>query len=194
MSHLLDKKNILSLMPDFSGELTVLKTTESTNNELLGKKTHQHIVVSEEQTHGRGRRNNVWHSPANKNIYYSLSWRFHKPPAQLQHLSIDVANIVVQVLSDYGVKNLQIKWPNDILANNKKLSGILIDSVSANKGYTDVVIGIGINVELEQEHHDQWTDINSNRNQPADRNVLVGLLSKALLNDLMSIEKGSSTA
>ena len=186
MTSLLDKANILSQMPNFTGEFTVLKTTESTNNELLGKKTHQHIVVSEEQTQGRGRRDNVWHSPANKNIYYSLSWRFQKPPAELQHLSIDVANIVVQVLSDYGVNNLQIKWPNDILANNKKLSGILIDSVSANKGYTDVVIGIGINVELEQKYHHQWTDINSNRDQPADRNVLIGLLSNALIADLSS--------
>lgn len=184
MTNLLDKEIILAHMPHFTGELTVLSTTESTNNELLGKKTHQHIVVSEEQSKGRGRRDNVWHSPANKNIYYSLSWRFQKTPAELQHLSIDVANIAMQVLSDYGVNNLQIKWPNDILVNDKKLSGILIDSSSANDGYTDVVIGIGINVELEDEYKSQWTDVNSNRSHAADRNELIARLSNALISNL----------
>ena len=148
----LDKEKILSKLSNELRSKVVLEifdTISSTNDYLLkeekSKDKDLKICIAEEQTKGRGRRGKSWISPKFKNIYLSLSSYLKKE--DLSGLSIAVAVSVSIVLRKFNVTSL-IKWPNDLLVGNKKICGILIETTKVDE-LTKVVIGIGINVNME---------------------------------------------
>ncbi len=110
------------------------------------------VCLSETQTAGRGRRGDLWHSPAAGNLYLSILWPF---PADMAHngLSIAIGISLIQVLKAEGINNLQLKWPNDILHKRKKLAGILVESRLGTKQNT--VVGIGLNFKLPPDTQNQ---------------------------------------
>lgn len=157
---------------------------DSTNNYLLNLSESflGNVCLAEYQTAGRGRRNREWQSAFGKNILMSLSWIFEKGPTAIVGLSMVVAIAILRALHEYGVQNIHLKWPNDILWNDAKLSGVLIDTRIDSVGICYVVIGIGINVERTTESATfQSMDIASILNKQPDRNKLVGLLLNHLL-------------
>ena len=174
----LDKEKILSkLSNEFRSKvvLEVFDTISSTNDYLLRKEKNKNkdikICIAEEQTKGRGRRGKSWISPKFKNIYFSLNSYLKKE--DLSGLSIAVALSVSKVLTKINVMSL-IKWPNDLLVGNKKICGILIET--AKKGeLTKVVIGIGINVNMEYSEliDQEWTSIKLEKKQSVDRNSII---------------------
>jgi len=107
------------------------------------------VIVANEQTHGKGKNDKLFLSPPNEGIYLSLI--LHCTPAVAQLLFAITAIAIVQALKTYSIP-AQIKWPNDILVNRKKVCGILIQSLSLprNKKFISV-IGLGINVHNNQE-------------------------------------------
>ncbi len=109
---------------------------------------HALACLAELQTAGRGRRGRVWHSPFARNLYLSLGWQFEGGAAALEGLSLAVGVAVVQSLESFGFTSLSLKWPNDILANRKKLAGILIEMSGDLSGRCQVVVGIGLNVAM----------------------------------------------
>ena len=174
----LDKEKILSkLSNEFRSKvvLEVFDTISSTNDYLLRKEKNKNkdikICIAEEQTKGRGRRGKSWISPKFKNIYFSLSSYLEKE--DLSGLSIAVALSVNKVLSKINVMSL-IKWPNDLLVGNKKICGILIETAKVGE-LTKVVIGIGINVNMEYSEliDQEWTSIKLEKKQSVDRNSII---------------------
>ena len=174
----LDKEKILSkLSNEFRSKvvLEVFDTISSTNDYLLRKEKNKNkdikICIAEEQTKGRGRRGKSWISPKFKNIYFSLSSYLKKE--DLSGLSIAVALSVSKVLSKINVMSL-IKWPNDLLVGNKKICGILIETAKVGE-LTKVVIGIGINVNMEYSEliDQEWTSIKLEKKQSVDRNSII---------------------
>lgn len=109
------------------------------------------VIVVEKQTSGKGTNGRVWLSPPG-NLYFSIYKKLRATQIELQHLGINVGVKVADVLLDFGVANIAIKWPNDLFLNQKKLGGILIETKnSADLGLVDVVIGIGLNLVAHDE-------------------------------------------
>ena len=174
----LDREKILSkLSNEFRSKvvLEVFDTISSTNDYLLRKEKNKNkdikICIAEEQTKGRGRRGKSWISPKFKNIYFSLNSYLKKE--DLSGLSIAVALSVSKVLTKINVMSL-IKWPNDLLVGNKKICGILIETAKVGE-LTKVVIGIGINVNMEYSEliDQEWTSIKLEKKQSVDRNSII---------------------
>ena len=174
----LDKEKILSKLSNESRSkvfLEVFDTISSTNDYLLRKEKNKNkdikICIAEEQTKGRGRRGKSWISPKFKNIYFSLNSYLKKE--DLSGLSIAVALSVSKVLTKINVMSL-IKWPNDLLVGNKKICGILIETAKVGE-LTKVVIGIGINVNMEYSEliDQEWTSIKLEKKQSVDRNSII---------------------
>ena len=131
----------------------------STNETLMQRQqqqsVHGEVVLAEVQTSGRGRLGRQWQSPFGQNIALSLGWHFAGGAAALEGLSLLVGLALTQALKDLGVQNIQLKWPNDVLVDGKKLAGILLEMRGDASGPCHVVIGLGLNVHLI---HDEVID------------------------------------
>lgn len=105
------------------------------------------VVVTENQTRGKGQMGASWVSEPGKNLTFSLLLTRLKLDLQEQFkLSAIVALAVKEALVNQGIENIAIKWPNDILADNHKVCGILIENILQAGRIEDSIIGIGLNV------------------------------------------------
>ena len=155
-------------------------------------------IFAEMQTAGRGRQGRSWISPANTNIYFSLSWHFEKSISALSGISLVISIAIVRALKKFGIlESVKIKWPNDILFENKKLGGILIESISIDSSNTSLLIGVGLNVNLSAETTDEitqpWTSLFKITGKLQDRNSLSALLLNELITILPEFEKNGLT-
>jgi len=184
-------------------QLTLLQETDSTNTAVLrlpGDHQHAHAMLAECQTGGRGRREKSWHSPAGGNIYLSLGWWFRDCQWPLSTLPLIVAIAVCRALARGGLRGHGIKWPNDILVQDKKLAGILVELQSAGSSPALAVIGVGLNVRMPSPQPGDpataidrpWTDLVSQL-LPAEvgisRNRLAAFLLDELLEALVAFER-----
>jgi len=186
---LLHEQQILDGIPKATRQLLdgilVLDTTDSTNNvvrsEIEKDSPQGFVCFAERQSTGRGRHGRQWVSPFGRNLYMSLSWHFEEGAAALEGLSLAVGVCVASVVESFGVSNVALKWPNDILLDQKKVGGVLLEMMGDPVGRCQVVVGVGINLGMtEGLAIDQpWADLNSyaqiSRNQ----------LASALLSELL---------
>lgn len=175
-------------------KLEVLTLVDSTNNYLI-KKTEapgNYAVFAEQQTAGRGQFERAWYSNFGKNIALSLLWQFSIPLNKLTGLTLAVGVAVIKALEEYGLKRIQLKWPNDIIYEGKKLAGILIESRSIKQKIQKMVIGIGLNLynpsTPSSVNDHAITSIFSLQKLPPRRNQLAGLILKNLLCTLVDFE------
>lgn len=122
----------------------------STNFEAveLGKKGAPHgtLVVAEAQSAGRGRLGRRWDSPAGKGLYFSLLLRPDLDAAQAPLTTLAAGLGLAQAIRGLGVRNLVLKWPNDLMVAKKKLGGILTEMYHSGSKVGFLVVGVGINV------------------------------------------------
>lgn len=129
-----------------------LDATPSTNDFLKALLTKQFVenfttVTAESQTSGRGQMGSVWETESGKNLTFSVLIRDSLLAIDaIFHLNVLVAVSLLEVLEQLKIPNLSIKWPNDILADNKKIAGILIENSLKSSGEILSVVGIGLNV------------------------------------------------
>ncbi|MBT8139108.1 MAG: bifunctional biotin--[acetyl-CoA-carboxylase] ligase/biotin operon repressor BirA [Gammaproteobacteria bacterium] len=167
------------------------KTIDSTNRACLRlieqagqSPTHGYVQLAEQQTGGKGRRGRRWTSPPGCNIYVSLVWRFEGGASSLSGLSLAVGLAIVTALERQGYAGLQLKWPNDILWQGRKLAGILLEMSGDVAGACDVVIGFGVNVAMpkavDKEIDQPWVDLAEIApNLVPDKNkILAGILNE----------------
>ena len=102
------------------------------------------LCVAEYQTAGRGRRGRQWLSPFAGQIIFSFYWVFDYKKS-IEGLSLVIGLAIAEVL------NVQVKWPNDILFDGRKLGGILVEIANYKNGMLNLVIGVGINVSLPKQ-------------------------------------------
>lgn len=142
------------------------------------------ICCAEIQSQGRGRFGRLWYSPFGDNIYCSSRWNLQCDLAKLSGLSL-ISSLAVlaslnQLAGDQGIK---IKWPNDILWNHKKLCGSLIEIIAETNGNAQVIIGIGLNVNLDPSIHvpfeKPWCSLYELCGRQFDRNLII---AKILVN------------
>lgn len=129
-----------------------LSATNSTNDYLKELSSAQYvenftIVTTESQTSGRGQMGAKWASEPGKNLTFSMLVKdLLLDINEIFALNAAVAVSVIAALENFPIPNLSIKWPNDILAGNKKIGGILIENSIKNNGEIYSVIGIGLNI------------------------------------------------
>ena len=125
--------------------------TDSTNNEakrLCEKEVvHGRLVVADRQMLGRGRRGREWLSSNNDGIWMSYILEPSMKPVAASTLTLVAAMAVAKAVTETTGLKVGIKWPNDIVCNGRKLSGILTEMQSEDDKVRYVVIGIGINVD-----------------------------------------------
>ena len=135
-------KNILSTN---NFNLIHLESVESTMKSIKNFIGTQNIcMIADEQTSGIGRRGNKWVSPKG-NIYISFLIKYDLPFENHFLFSAFTANSIIKFLSKYIDENINIKWPNDIIINNKKIAGIMTEIVEHNNT-PYIIIGLGINI------------------------------------------------
>ena len=132
--------------------LDVVWSIGSTNTALLSRPFPPNgateVMLAEYQTAGRGRRGRAWLAPPGGAICLSLSWTFRDVPEDLGALGLVIGVCELRALRSLGLSEGRLKWPNDILVNDRKLGGILIELRAETDGPACVVIGIGLNVAL----------------------------------------------
>jgi len=137
---------------NFAKKVIYYTSTDSTNDdiwELYSKDNEQDIIViTDNQNKGRGRLNNIWFSKPGHSIICSFLLKevFHKKQFNLHSILIPVA--IVKGIKNFLSIDLKIKWPNDIMYENKKLAGVLIESKTTQE--TIFNIGLGLNVNEDQ--------------------------------------------
>ncbi|MBI2785194.1 MAG: biotin--[acetyl-CoA-carboxylase] ligase [Legionella longbeachae] len=139
------------------------------------------ICCAEIQTQGRGRFGRHWHSPFGENIYCSSRWNFNYDLTKLSGLSLVTSLAVLATLNDLQIaSDVKIKWPNDILWNDKKLCGSLIEIMAESNSNVQVIIGIGLNVNTDTLNHPlptkPWCSLYELTQHYHDRNFIIAKL------------------
>lgn len=127
-----------------------IESTNSRAKEVAIEDEEGTLVMAEEQTAGKGRLDRKWLSPLGKGIWMSVVLKPNINPMKLSPIALLGAAAIYKALKNIGVDS-QIKWPNDIIINGKKVAGILTESNVELNMIKYVVMGIGINVNLEPE-------------------------------------------
>lgn len=147
----LDAERIRTQVAGRGLDVRVIDVCASTNAELLREAElgapSGEVIACELQTAGRGRLGRSWHAGLASALTFSLLWRFERSVAGLGGLSLAVGLAVARALHDAGVA-VALKWPNDLLWQERKLGGILIEVRGDALGPCAAVIGIGLNVRL----------------------------------------------
>ena len=188
---LLDRRAIRGRVgPDGQDLLTGLEVRPvvDSTNALLRRRAQElpggYACLAEYQEAGRGRRGRDWVSPFGRNLYLSLTWHFDGGAADLSGLSLAVAVAVLRALRRNGVDGVGVKWPNDLLWQDRKLAGVLLEVTGEGNGPWRVVTGVGVNVCMPEgaaEAIDQpWVDVETVR-AGLGRNRLAGDLLDELL-------------
>lgn len=186
---LLDRSRLFKLMGEAAtpirDRLHVLDEVDSTNRWLAEQVAADGDIngatcVAEAQSGGRGRRGRSWITTPYCNLMLSMAWRFPGGPSLVSGLSLAAGVALLRALEEYGVSGAGLKWPNDILWDNRKLAGLLVDIQGEATGPTRVILGVGINGYISPQdaaHIDQpWIDLQGITGKTTDRNRLAALV------------------
>ena len=174
-------------MCDASGMLAAIEVvaeTGSTNADLLSRLnelTRPLLRVALHQTAGRGRAGRSWQSVPGGMLMFSLAWPMARAAHELMGFPLAVGVAIAEALHALDLP-VQLKWPNDILRDGKKLAGVLIESAANKEGGTWIVAGIGLNLQLPDTFEASLGRAVADAPWLArmDRNVLLARLLNAL--------------
>ncbi len=177
----------------------VFSSLSSTNDYLLDSALPSKqisLCLAERQTKGRGRYGHHWESPSGVNLYMSMSWPLQVWKQEYETLSLWLLIAVAELLEKYGCKHIQLKWPNDICVENKKLAGVLIERKVSQKNNA-LIIGVGLNVAMSLQNdvniNSPWVDLLSIKsNWYLSRNELAANIIAAFYNTLTKLDKDLS--
>jgi len=133
-------------------KLSAINSTNDYLKELLATRhvDNYTVAVAENQMAGRGQMGSQWNAEPGKNLTFSLLVKDLLPDVSgVFGLNVAVAVAIAEALVAFNIPALSVKWPNDILAGNKKLGGVLIENSIKSNGEIYSVIGIGINVNQQ---------------------------------------------
>ena len=134
-------------------KLDAIDSTNSYLKKLLTKESLDDltVVISKHQTKGKGRNGNIWANDASLNLAFSIYKRFNRLNINNKFILNLISSIAVfHLLNENKLNKLTIKWPNDIMSENKKISGILIENSVKGNFINHSVIGVGVNVNQKK--------------------------------------------
>jgi BirA family biotin operon repressor/biotin-[acetyl-CoA-carboxylase] ligase len=187
------KSDVRHQLQEIDLQLTIPSTNALAMKESQRGDCHGRIYLAEQQTEGRGRRGRTWVSPFARNLYFSLVWRFEQGAAAIEGLSLLVGLAMVKAMEKLKIDAVQLKWPNDLLSQGRKLAGILLEVHGEASGQCQVVIGVGVNVEMPRDLGEQidqpWIDLKTVSGRPVDRNLLLAEILNELVLRLNQFER-----
>ncbi len=130
----------------FGREYVFVERCESTQRLLAEDAPEGAVAATDEQTAGRGRLGREWVAPAGSSLLASIVLRPEVPTANLPELSLVAGRAVAQALAEVAGVEPEVKWPNDVLVDGRKVAGILAEARDGR-----VVLGIGINVSQSED-------------------------------------------
>lgn len=140
-----------------SQEIHIFSETDSTNIQAFkiasAGAAEGSIVIAESQTGGKGRLGRKWESPSGKNLYLSIIVRPKIPTLSAPRLTLVTAVALSETLDSAGASGHRIKWPNDILFNDKKISGILTEMKGDCDNIDFIIIGAGVNLNASSSEY-----------------------------------------
>ncbi|MFO6424798.1 bifunctional biotin--[acetyl-CoA-carboxylase] ligase/biotin operon repressor BirA [Motilimonas sp. KMU-193] len=188
MAHAIELLDVAKLQQQ-SGqdEIVVFSVIDSTNQYLmdrLDQLSSGAACLAECQTAGRGRRGRKWVSPFGSHLYLSMFWQLEQGIEAAMGLSLAAGIATVNALTALGITGAKLKWPNDIYVNNKKLAGILVEMSAQAAGPCQLVIGLGLNInmpaQMATEIDQPWFDLKQIGAQDISRNTLAAHILTAL--------------
>jgi len=195
---MLDLLNVDEIRAALDSEmnLTVLREIDSTNR-YLGDRARQGVngpegCLAEYQTAGRGRHGKNWFSPFASGLCISFLWTTHNPLQKWNGLTLALGTAIADIIEQRGVQGLGLKWPNDLYWTQRKLAGLLIESIARPDGMIHLIIGLGINIHIPPGTLDMldqpWTDLTQAGWNPCSRNQLAANLLTGLAKTLRNFE------
>ena len=166
----LNKDKILRNLPSNKVNLKIYHEIDSTNDEAKRIELDKdfHVIIAEKQTKGRGRLGKRWSSPNSGNVYMTICTENDLSKLPISLITGLICKKAINKISNKSI--IMLKWPNDILLNNKKIGGILVETEVYNKKIR-TIIGIGINIKIKKEES-WWGDL-SKFSIEAKRNELI---------------------
>lgn len=162
------------------------QSNKDSQNKGLPKGTY---LLAEMQTAGRGRRGKPWQSPFGCNLYLSMYWPLFEGVNAAMGLSVAIGVALAEGLTQAGLPEVEIKWPNDVYISGQKIAGILVELEVASEwqGEATALVGVGLNLQMPTEHpaiEQPYTCIQAYQTEKIDRNYwaawLIHILYKAL--------------
>ena len=178
----MNKINFENLITKFIGrKIFYYETIDSTQKEAWRKIENNNIengslIIANIQTSGVGTHGRVWHTEKNNNIAFSTVLFPNCDISKLDNLTYDIAEILVKIFKKMYQIDIDIKLPNDLIINNKKIGGILTETKLQGNRVKDLVIGIGINTnqnEVSEEIKDISTSIKNEFNIDIDNYLII---------------------
>lgn len=175
-------------MKVFGKEIIRLSSVDSTNNfaaTLISDQLCQNgtAILADSQSYGKGQRGNSWYSEAGKNLLVSFIFKPDKLSVLRQHEMTWLTSIcLVKTLGIFNI-DAEIKWPNDIFVNGKKIAGILIENQLSGELISNSIIGIGLNVNQTDFNGIEATSIQLEFN----KEISIEIVFNELCNQLNSL-------
>lgn len=171
-----------------------LSAINSTNDYLKRLSSSQYvekftIVVAEHQTDGKGQMGAKWDTAPGKNLTFSVLIKdLLLEINEIFNLNAAVAVSIIQALKTFKIPDLCIKWPNDILAENKKIGGILIENSIKNNGEIFSIVGIGLNVnQTNFEGLPKASSLAAITGREYDKNVVLEAIAQNLIRNVSAL-------
>lgn len=166
-------KDAITEKSEINMEVVVHDSIDSTNSWSLQQcksgRSLPFACFAEQQTSGRGRRGKQWQMSANSNVAMSVTWPFALSYQQIHLLPLAIAMAVVETLENLNLQEIQVKWPNDVYVQGKKIAGILIETQAIEESqvaetinvdkYLALVIGVGLNYDMSVLKIDKSLDL-----------------------------------
>lgn len=150
----MDQNDLTKRLADLDlGSIRYFDSLGSTNDEALAWATSGakdlSLIVTNEQTMGRGRYDRPWFTPPGTALAFSLI--IHSSSGERPHLSRLVGLAALSIAHSMQARGLypEVKWPNDVLLNRRKVAGVLIELVWSGEDVENIVVGMGVNISKQ---------------------------------------------
>ena len=176
-----DRLSLAEIAPHLTGSWRRIESHETIDStqsraRVLAREgaTEGATVIAETQTAGRGRLGRTWHSPAGMNLYCSIVLRPALAPAAVPQLALVAGLAVADAIEAVTALPVRIKWPNDVVIEDRKLAGILMEMDAELERVHYAIAGIGVNLNLPRdawppELRDRATSLAAESGRPVDR-------------------------
>ncbi|MBK7981766.1 MAG: biotin--[acetyl-CoA-carboxylase] ligase [Ignavibacteriae bacterium] len=190
----------LKLDTNFIGRNFIyVEEIDSTNSYLMSESENLPngtVLLSEFQIDGKGRLNRKWYSIKGNNLTFSILFNKKIEKLNINHVNLAASLAVAQSIENLFQLKTELKWPNDILVKNKKLSGILLESSYKNSKLEKFVIGIGINVnqtKFEGEYKVRPTSVKYEAKKEIARERLLNEILNNLENNINELNTNAKS-
>lgn len=194
------QRSLTALTQNRLDRLESFSSIASTNTHLLSQQPPPpgrfRVAIADQQISGRGRHSRRWFSPPGSGLYLSLAYTFDLMRRDLPALTLALGVGIIDALARLGFDEISLKWPNDIVARDSKLGGILTEVQAGSGDKVTVVTGVGINIDMSA--HTQTSVSSDWAQQPIDlqslaktlptRAVLAGTVIESLVLALVRFE------